>query len=265
MAISAIRVGGVTVNDVYRGTAHVFSGVLPPPTWQFIGVAGIVSSTSGDLTVVEKSGVAVGDLEVVCIPYRGNAPFTAASGWTEAVQLSGGNTSTDPTTSISSVAIFWRIRGASAGDLTFTRTGGDIARTKMLTYRVSRGTPSAIASRAVTAASNSTSVSMSGLVTTAANALIVACFSGADNGDLVDPGIESVDPSTASGTTEYPSTETVIPDIWKVRLTGNSALGADQAHILAGCVKSTIGSTGNITGHLSIASRHSIAAVAFQI
>ncbi len=265
MAISSIYVGDVSINDVYRGATHVFSGVILPPTWEFIGVAGVVSSTSGDLVLEEKSGVLEGDLEVVCIPYRGNALFAAAAGWTEAVQLSSGNTSTDPTTSISSVAIFWRVRGASAGDLTFTRTGGDIARTKMLTYRPSRGVPSAIAAGGATAASNSTSVTMNGLVTTAENALVVVCLSGADNVSLVDPGIESIDPTTSSGTTEFPSTETITPDAWKVRMTGNSALGADQTHILAGCVKSSIGSTGNITGHLSVASRHSIAAATFQV
>lgn len=260
-----IRVGGAQINNVYLGTNHIFSGAPPTLTWEFIGVAGIVSATSDNLVLVEKSGVLEGDLEVVCVPYRGNAPFVAASGWTEAVQLSNGNTSTDPNTSIASVAIFWRIRGASAGDLTFTRTGGDIARTKMLAYRPSMGTPSAIASGAVTAASNATSVTMPGLVTTAANALVVACLSGADNLTLVDPGIAAVDPLTSSGTTEYPSTETITPDAWKVRMTGNSALGADQTHVLADCVKSSIGSTGDVSGYLSAASRHAIAAAAFQV
>lgn len=146
-----------------------------------------VTVTSGSITLTLPPGFpTVGhqanDLYVAVIAYRGNAAFSAPAGWTIREQISTGNTFVNSSggTSASGIVIAECIRGGSTPNLTFTRTGGDVAIGAITQLRSNAGgAPIFIASDSTQQASSTTTPSTPGGSAIVADQMIVGCFAGA--------------------------------------------------------------------------------------
>jgi hypothetical protein len=237
-----------------------------PAVWEFVGVSSSLASVaSGSITVAEPAGVMEGDLEIVAIPYRGAAPFDVPEGWRLATQVSEGNASNVPDLSVASAAIFYRVRGKTPGVLTFPRTGGDVARTRMLAYRVGSLAEPLESGHAVTLDRAGTAIEHPGLATEGDNRLLVGVLAMADNVGLSVPGISAVEPATGSGTGVATSPEVVSSTRWRLRLNGTTTIGADLGHYVFDAVKAGRGPTGPITATAAGPGRHAIAVAAFRL
>jgi hypothetical protein len=108
-----------------------------------VGVSSSVIVSAGDVSVSEPASCQAGDLLTVPISYRDTPAFTIPSGWTLIVQLPNGNTVANSGTSRSSLALAYKLRGASAETgIVFARTLGNAAIGAMVAYRgVDQTTP----------------------------------------------------------------------------------------------------------------------------
>lgn len=207
----------------------------------FRSVSSASEVSSGDLTLTEPTGAASGDLLVASIAYRDTATFTLPSGWTiVGTQQSSGNTSTTTSASIASGLMAYIVRGGSAPDLTFTRTGGDVALGRIVAYTPGSGeTISFDAGSANTLGANSTTVTTTAITTANDLSLLVMAECLADN-------------TTAS------RARATDPDefIWRERADSNTATGADTGLAVSDAYKLAAGSTGTLTYTAGNSSRH---------
>jgi hypothetical protein len=237
----------------------------PPPTqWSFVGVSSAVTVTSGNITLTEPAGVQQDDILIAAIDARGNAAFTLPSGWTivDTAQNSG-NTTAAATTSIASGLMAYCIRGASAPGLTWNRTGGDLGFGRIAAWRAkTSGTPTYGSGTENTIGTASTSVTTSGVTTTAANELLVAAMFGARN--VTSSNCRAAtSPTTGSGATDTSSDSQL--DAWTERADSGTTSGADGALAIFDATKTTAGSTGTVTITASASARHAAALARFQL
>ena len=233
-------------------------------SWSYVGVGAGTSPTSGNVTPTEPTGAAQGDLLVCVISYRSSAAFTAPAGWTIVQQESSGNTDVDVSTSIASGLIAYIVRGASAPSYTFTRTGGDIAIARVVAYTPVGGTITFDESNSATLGSASTTVSMTGLTTNAADSLIVVGACGASN-STATAFVAATDPSTGSGASSTTTAGTIVSGTWRRRNSTGSTNGADTNISIADAVRATAGATGDIQYTAAASRCHVIVGAAFTL
>lgn len=257
--VTAADAGGTTNDPALILTYETVAG-----TWEYIAKTAIAQVTSGSLTISEagNSGLMENDLMVACIAYRSNAAFTKPTNWLDVDSENSGNTTANSTGSIASGRMDYIIRGASAPSLVWTRTGGDVARGKIFYYRAPPGSTITLdAAASVTMAANGTTVTLSGGVTTTqANALLVGMVAGARSGSVSNFDA-ATEPTTASGSLD-PEGE-VVPAEWSEREDASTTAGADVGHAVFDAVKSSGGSTGDITATHSADARHVMIVGAF--
>ena len=251
--------------DYIRVRAHLDP---PPSGYSIVGIGTVAETTAtgGNLTLTEPSGVQEGDLLVAVISYRSNASFAnTGSIWTKQEEENSGNTTANSTGSIGSGVAFWGIRGASAPDLVFERTGGNVARGCIIAYRPDDAgdTFEIDTSTSLTLAAASTSFTMSGFTPAQDATLLVWCGFGARNTTL-SAFDAATDPTTASGTTTDTTTDPYF-DTWLRRVTSGTATGADCTIAIADAVQETATATGNFTYTAGSSARHAGAVLAFRL
>jgi hypothetical protein len=248
----------------------VVAGVTPevttpaPTTWSYIGAGSQTSVAAGDITPPIHASAQEGDLLIAHIAYRDTAAFTAPAGWTIHEQQSSGNTvDGDPTTAIGSGLIASCIRGGSDPSTTFTRTGGDVATSRITAWRPDAGAVEFVASSSATSSSNSTTVATAGLTTSGANQLLIAGYCGSDN-FTVSAFRAETDPTTQSGSTVSTGGAISVLNTWVELYDNVSTTGADTALGMGRAVKSAAGVTGEIRATSAGSSRHVMLAAAFR-
>ena len=153
------------------------------------------------------------------------------------------------------------VRGASAPDLTFTRTGGDVALGRIVAYRGNHATTPLDTGSANTLATASATATTGTITTAEAEELIVAFCSPGDN--LTGSAFAATDPATASGATN--TTTAPTNGTWIERADSGTVTGADGACIIADAVRATAGATGTIQATISASARHVMAVGAFRL
>lgn len=228
--------------------------------WGVPKISTAVTAASGNITLNEPAGIAQGDLMVACISYRSNAAFTLPTGgaWSlVATQQSLGDT--DFSAGVGSGLMAYAVRGASAPNLVFTRTAGDIARGVIVAYTGGNATPYDTGS-SLTAAYG-TVASTTTFSTAEAGELIVACMGGGDN--VTSSAFDAAtDPATESGATD--TTTAPTNGTWLERYDNGSNGGADEALAIADAIRQTAGATGIMQVTLSGNGRHVMVAGAFK-
>lgn len=257
--------GSAVAVDYIRVRAHLDP---PPSGYSIVGIGTVAETTAtgGNLTLAEPAGVQEGDLLVAVISYRSNASFAnTGSIWTKQEEENSGNTTANSTGSIGSGVAFWGIRGSSAPDLTFERTGGNVARGCIIAYRPDDAgdTFEIDTSTSLTLAAASTSFTMSGFTPAQDATLLVWCGFGARNTTL-SAFDAATDPTTASGTTTDTTTDPYF-DTWLRRVTSGTATGADCTIAIADAVQETATATGNFTYTAGSSARHAGAVLAFRL
>ena len=257
--------GSAVAVDYIRVRAHLDP---PPSGYSIVGIGTVAETTvsGGNLTLAEPAGVQEGDLLVAVISYRSNASFAnTGSIWTKQEEENSGNTTANSTGSIGSGVAFWGIRGSSAPDLTFERTGGNVARGCIIAYRPDDAgdTFEIDTSTSLTLAAASTSFTMSGFTPAQDATLLVWCGFGARNTTL-SAFDAATDPTTASGTTTDTTTNPYY-DTWLRRVTSGTSTGADCTIAIADAVQETATATGNFTYTAGSSARHAGAVLAFRL
>lgn len=239
-------------------------GIIRNRSWTYVGVSGVASSSSGNITLTEPTGVQENDLLVAIISYRSNAAFTdPGSPWVSVTSQNTGNTTANSTGSIGSGHMWYCIRGASAPGLTFTRTLGDIALGRIVAYRGNNITSSVLVTQtSTTLAAAATAVSVTGLTTQNARDLIVFGFCGARNGSASNFDA-ATDPTTTSGTASNETGSPLVGD-WQERCDSGTTTGADTTLAIADAIRGAAGATGNLTVTASSSARHVVVAAAFR-
>jgi len=139
------------------------------------------------------------------------------------------------------------VRGGSAPDLVFTRTGGDVALGRIVAYAPGSGETAAFdAGSANTLGANSTTVTTTEITVANDNTLLVMAECLADN-------------TTAS------RARATDPDefVWRERADSNTATGADTGLAVSDAFKLSSGATGTLTYTAGASSRHVCAVGAF--
>ncbi|MCP5340428.1 MAG: hypothetical protein H7A16_09680 [Sinobacteraceae bacterium] len=204
---------------------------------------------SGDLTVPAGGSPQLGDLYVVDIIYRDSVPFAVPAGGQTENLINTGDTT--PVGGKPGLLQAWIVRGASAPDLTFTRTGGDMAAGRVSIYRPSTGQVHIVDSAIAESSSAGTTISIPS-VTTAASGDLIHALGGAGRAVHPEP-CSSTDPGTASGTGTDIGTEPTA-GLWINRGSNTGTLGADYGHDTFDGVHSSVGSTGAISISLAASS-----------
>ncbi len=228
--------------------------------WGVPKIGTLVEAASGNVVLVEPAGVAEGDLMIACIAYRSNAAFTLPANWTVvATQQSSGDV--DASAGIASGVMAYIVRGASAPALTFTRTAGDLALGRIISYSGGRLSPYDTGS-ANTLAVSSVTATTGTFNTAAAGELIVAMTSA---GDLYSASAfdAATDPATASGATD--TTTAPTNGTWIERTDNSSSTGADGGLAIADAIRATAGATGTIQATMLNTGRHVMIAGAFKL
>lgn len=228
-----------------------------------IGTPVETTVSGGDLTLGEPAGIAQGDLLIACIAYRSNAAFSVpgTGGWSVvATQQSSGDI--DATNGIASGLMAWCIRGASAPGLTFTRTGGDVARGCLIAYSGGHASAPYDTGSANTLGAASVTVTTGTITTAEAGELIVAMMAGGDN-YTTSAFDAATDPTTASGATD--TTTAPTNGTWIERSDSGSNTGADTSLAIADAIRATAGATGTIQCTTSGAGRSVMIAGAFKL
>lgn len=229
--------------------------------WGVPKLGTVVTDATGNFDLIEPVGVASGDLMIACIAMRGTAVVTPPTDWVAAAtQRNTGDT--DATDGIASGAMFYIVRGGSAPSLTFTRTAGDVAYGRIISYSGGSSTPLDTGSSETQAAAGATPTTPA-LVTAEDGELIVAMAAYGDQ-YTVSAFDAATDPTTASGATD--TTTAPTNGSWIERSDSNTATGADTGLGIADAVKASAGSTGTIQATISSAAgRNYLAAAAFKL
>lgn len=230
--------------------------------WGVPKIGANVIDATGNFDLVEPVGVAQGDLMVACIAMRGNAVLTQPADWlVAATQQNSGDT--DATDGIASGAMFYIVRGASAPSLTCTRTLGDVAYAKIISYSgVNTVTPYDTGTSATQGSAGATPTTAT-FNTAEADELIVAFVAYGDQYS-VSAFDAATDPATASGATDTTTAPTA--GTWIERFDANSNTGADTGIGIADAIRATAGATGTIQATVSSAlGRNVMMAAAFKM
>lgn len=230
--------------------------------WHHAIMSSAVVVASGDVTMVLPAQTRQGDLLVGCIAYRSNATFTVPSGWTLIDQQSSGDTQVENATGISSCVMAYITHGATAPSTTFTRTGGDLAIGRILTYRGHDTLNPLVGFSSITEGASSTTATATELVTDKSNCLVVVCASGARGTAVTFTGLSARDPSAATATTTGASVRPL--NRWQFRQSGASDTGANGSAQFADGIKASPGGTGSIVATWNTASRNSMIVAAFR-
>jgi hypothetical protein len=209
----------------------------------YVAESAAVVAASDNLILTEPSGSQSGDLLVAAITYRGAANFTLPDGWSLANDETSGNTSTG-SAAIASGVLAYIVRGGSAPSYTFVRTGGDVAIGYVSTFRGAAASPLDVATGA-TLGSAGTTVSVSEITTTAANALVVMAAHVATNNS--DASFTATDPSS-----------------WSLLTSNGTNTGADARVRIGHGTKATAGGTGTLQWTAGGSARHAISVAAFK-
>lgn len=225
-------------------------------TWSHIDTTAATEVASGDITLAEPTGAAAGDLLVAYISYRSNAAFTLPTGWALcADQQSSGNTTANTTGSIASGLTAYIVRGASAPDYTFVRTGGDVAIGRVQAWRSDSGTPVLDVGRSVTRTTAGTNVALFnntrngalGFTTHYDNTLVLYAACCARNVTVSGYAIET-DPNTT----------------WTERADSGTTTGADAALAIASAIKPAAGAVNQPLAVASASAQHVCICAAFR-
>jgi hypothetical protein len=159
--------------------------------------------------------------------------------------------------------MFYVVRGASPPNLTVTRTAGDVAYAKVISYSgVNQASPYDTGSSATQGSAGATPTTAT-FNTAEANELIVAFVAYGDQ-YTVSAFDAATDPSTASGATDTTTVPTA--GTWIERFDANSNTGADTGIGIADAIRATAGATGTIQATVSSASgRNVMMAAAFKM
>jgi len=213
--------------------------------WTFRPISSGTTVASGDVTVNEPTGAANGDLLIACIGFRDSVDFGLPSGWTLIDEEVSGNTFVDNSggTSRASIKAAYIIRGSSAPDLTFTRTGGDVAVGFCWGYAAGDfDAADPIGASIVSTNVKSTTLSNGGVTTTEDNSLIVSCGAAARRSGTAMTNFRATDPAT--GSSDGDATDPVA-GAWKRFGHINTTTGADLQFGVAHAIKATAGGTGD--------------------
>lgn len=242
--------GAESMNEWWRTGADMTYAAPEPfvtAAWEFVGVDSGDNVTSGDITLTEPAGVAEGDLLIAIFDIRGTPVFSTPTGWTLVTQQNSGNTTANSTTSVSSGQMFYIVRGASAPNLTFARTGGDLAIGTIVAYRgVDSASPLVTSSSVTTDSSQGFTTQISSVTTSNSGDLIVVGACGSRPGSLWSNYIAATDPATGSGSGSA-DTDDPLEGEWQERFelastsAGRGILGIGDA------IRATSGATGTIS------------------
>jgi len=230
----------------------------------YVGRGSTVGVTSGSLTLNEPAGVQSGDLLVATIAFRDTTGFTSPTGWTRIQQRTAGN-SLSGTSAASSLDFEYLVRGSSAPDLTFTRTGGAAALGFISVYRNVHATTPYVAQKSKNSTTHETILTLSGPDTTADGQLAIFMHSVAGY-DANGPGVTITGMDTTAGIQEvdYAKATTSPMDGWNflenISSPSSNGIGLVVAHSLI-TDKST--SHGNISSTVTVDAIHSAAAATF--
>lgn len=229
--------------------------------WGVPKLGTIVDDATGNFDLIEPSGVAEGDLMIACIAMKGSVVVTPPTGWAAcATQQNSGDT--DATDGIASGAMFYIVRGSGAPSLTFTRTAGDTAYGRIISYTGCSSTPLDVGSAATQGSAGATPTTAS-LTTAEDGELIVAMVAFGDQ-YTVSAFDAATDPTTASGALDTASLPTA--GTWIERSDSNTATGADTGLGIADAIRASAGATGTIQCTVSSASgRNVMMAAAFKL
>lgn len=227
--------------------------------WGVPKLGATVEVASGDVALTEPASVAQGDLMIACIGYRSNAAFTLPSGWSlVATQQSSGDT--DATNGIASGVMAYIVRGASAPALTFTRTAGDVAQGRIISYSGGHATAPYDTGSANTLASAAIAITASSITTAEAGELLVAMASHGDSHSSTSFAA-ATDPVTSSTTTD--TTNAPTAGTWRERSDVTTLTGADNGLGIADAVRATAGATGQFSVNSGGSARHVMIVGAF--
>jgi hypothetical protein len=234
-------------------------------TWSIVGVSNATVNASGNYTLTEPAGCAANDILVVDFAIRSTVIFTNAA-WTFPQSDSGGNTTNNLATADTSFQTGYCIRGASAPTLVFSRTGGSRALGTIRAYRSSNsGAPTFHTSAKFAHTTGTTAIALSGgITTTEVDQLLVtgvylARGVATGNASLMD-GVVGVTGESGTLNTTFPPAN----NQWTERIDRGDTTSPTVA--LAGyeAVKTTIGSTGNLTCTAVSSALHGITVMAFK-
>lgn len=229
--------------------------------WAFNGTTAPTAVASGNLTFTEPAGAEEGDLFVVNISFRSTAAFTLPTDWQlVASQLTGGNTTANSTGSIGSALQAYIVRGSSAPDLTFLRTGGDVAIGRLVSYRGNKIAGVHDTGVAETLGAASTTVTAASLTTAQIEELLVAGGAMARN-TTASAFDAATQPATASGGTD--TTTAPASNTWTERGDAGTTTGADAALAVADAIKATAAATGTLQYTAAASARHSLVVGAY--
>lgn len=225
-----------------------------------IGTIVTVAAGVGNITLTEPTGVAQGDLMIATIAAKSNYAFTLPAGWTlVATQRSSGDV--DSTAGVASGVMAYIVRGASAPDLTFTRsTSADVGHGRITAYSGSFSTPYDTGSSATTL--TSTTPTTASITTAGAGELLVAMVACGDN-YLTSAFDAATDPTTASGATN--TTTAPTNGTWLERSDAGTNTGADTALATADAIRAGAGSTGTLQATVATAAGHVLIVGAFKL
>jgi hypothetical protein len=228
--------------------------------WGVPKLGAVAEAASGNLTLAEPAGTAEGDLQIACIAIRSTVGFTNSDWLKIEGQLSG---DTDATNGIASGEMWYRVRGAAAGTLQFSRTGGDLGRGCIIGYTGGKQNATVVLGNhsSNTLGAASATATTGTISTTEATELIVAMSSAGDN--LTASAFDATDPSTASGATDTTTVPTA--GTWIERTDTGTNTGADGGLAVADAVRATAGATGTIQTTISASARHVMIASAFRM
>lgn len=230
-------------------------------TWG-VPVRGIAQEANGgNLTLAEPPGIVTGARMIAMIAYKGTAPFTLPAGWTIiGTQQSSGNTASDGT-SIGSGVWAYIDRGASVPDLTFTRTGGDIAY-GFIVWWPGHAPVAPTASSENTLGVGSTTVTTGTITTTTDLELLVAWVAKSRASATMTNLAAATSPTGASGATD--TTTPPASEQWIERIDSNTATGSDTGIAFFDAIKASLGATGTLTGTAAASGRHVMFMAAFK-
>ena len=229
--------------------------------WTIEALGTNVVQNGGNITLVEPSGAASGDLLVACIAWKDTAAFTKPSAeWTLIRTLSNGDT--DAIGGVASGGMWYCIRGASAPSYVFTRTNGDVAMGQVISWKQSAGTPALDTSSILQVGSDTVNIVGTTITTAEGGELLVAMVAHGDAALTVT--FDSVtNPGTASTTTVAVTTEPAS-NTWYERADTKTTTGADTGLFIADAIMTTAGATGAHSAVADVSSNQVVIVAAFK-
>ena len=230
--------------------------------WGVPIIGATVTDATGNFALTEPAGVASGDVMIACIAYKGTAAITAPAGWTAPAALVQNTGNTDATDGIASGVMFYIVRGASAPSLTCTRTAGDTAFAKVISYSGGAALPFDVGSSATQGAAGATPTTAT--ITTALDGELIVAMAAYGDQYTVTAFDAATDPTTASGATD--TTTAPTNGTWIERSDSNTNTGADTGSGIADAIRSTAGATGTVQATISSAlGRNVLMVAAFKL